>query len=423
MDIQSLQHSIRAVNPGRYLKSAFWLTSSRLLSMVVSLAATFYIARTLGPQNFGELSYAQSVLAILTVLSASIGALYRDIVRRPEEESRLLGTAWCIHFITSLISVLMTIMFALLLPHDRLTVLILGILCLTQFFSPFSIIQNIFYAKTETKWLSIVTLGLHIFISTLKILVMLSGQGVVVLAGVLVLEQALMAIGYVLLYHFLHHGSLFTWKFDPTYARQLLIDSLPIVFVAASGIIAARIDQLFIKHFLDMTSVGLYGVAIQLSEIWQFVPGILLTAVFPAIINARVHRKTYKRRLGLLIISLASYGIAIASLLTIFAPAVIELIYGPAYSGASEPLRIYIWSLVGMILGLLSTQFLLAENQRTVQMVSASGPLILNIILNIYLIPRMGMSGAAIATVVSYSLYPIFPLLFKRVRHTLGINF
>lgn len=408
--------NLEAVNPRRYLQSAFWLTVSKAAAMAVSLVATFYIARTLGPQNFGELSYAQSLLALFTIFSAAIGALYRDLVKRPSEENILLGTAGSIYMVVSLISIIAIIAFTLGTPHDPLTTAVIAILCLTQFFSPFSIIQNVFYAKTETKWLAVSNFSLHVFISMLKIIAMVSGQGVLVLAAIMVLEQAIMAAVFIGLYTGIHHGSLLKWRFNRQYAKELLIDSLPMVFIASSGIISARIDQVFIKYYLDMATVGLYGVTVQLSEIWQFLPGLVLTAIFPAIINSRLNSRTYRYRLLFLSGGFALYGITISTLLTLFAEPIVTTIYGEAFKGSADLLKVYSWSMVGMILGFVANHFLLTENLRRAQFVSAIIPALMNVLLNFVLIPKMGAVGAAYATLISYSVMPLLPFIFKSVR-------
>lgn len=384
--------------------------------MVVSLVATFYIARTLGPQNFGELSYAQSILAVFTVLSAAVGALYRDLVKYPDQERRLLGTAWSIYMGISLFSIIAIISYTLFTPHNQLTMAVISILCVAQFFSPFSVIQNVFYAKTETKWLAIFNFFQHSFISLLKIVAMMSGQGVLILAAIMVFEQILMAITLISLYVWLHKASIFRWYFDGQYAKRLFIDSLPLILITSSGIISARIDQIFIKNYIDMATVGLYGVAVQLSEIWQFIPGLILTAIFPAIVNSRLHERVYRNRILFLSGGMIFYGTIISGMLTIFAEPIVVAIYGEAFRNSAVLLQVYAWSMIGMILGFVVNHFLLAENLRREQIVTAFIPAMMNIVLNYILIPKYGAIGAAYATLISYSLMPALPFLFNSVR-------
>ena len=139
--------------------------------MALSIVTTLYIARALGPQNFGELSYVQSIIGILALFAALTGTLYRDIVRYPERESSLLGTAWVVALSGVLATIALTCGFILSIPHEQLTATIALILCFAQFFAPFAIIQNVFYAKTETKWLAITNTAIRAFTSILKVAV------------------------------------------------------------------------------------------------------------------------------------------------------------------------------------------------------------------------------------------------------------
>ncbi len=387
--------------------------------MAVSLLSTFYIARTLGPQNFGELSYAQSVIGILALFSALTGTFYRDVIRHPDQENRLLGTAWVVAFIGAFFTSALALLYVTFFSHEQLTIMVIAILCLAQFISPFSIIQNIFYAKAETKWLSITNLSVHILISTFKITAMIAGQGVLVLASIMLLEQALIALSYSFLYKHLHGGSVLKWRFDLPYMKRLVADSFPLMIITATGMISARIDQIFIKHYLDMATVGLYNVAVQLSEVWQFLPGVILAAIFPAIVNGRAIKQSYRRRLFSLAGVFTAYGVALSLFLTLAADPIIQFIYGSSFSGSVILLKIYIWSLTGMILGFLISHFLTTENKRKILVACAIIPMILNILLNFMLIPHYGAAGAAAATVISYSIAPFLLFTFKDVRSTL----
>lgn len=388
--------------------------------MAISLLATFYVARELGPLNFGELSYAQSIIGILAIVSGLTAALYRDLVGRSRAEETLLGTAWTIGFLGAFVTTISALAFAFVLPHDRSTILVIAILCLAQFFSPFSIITNVFYAKTETKALALANFLTHTFVSAAKVAAMWSGQGVLVLAVVMVIEQGLMALVYTYIYTIGHGGSLLKWRFEFSYAKKLVVDSIPLAIIAVSSVISGRIDQVFIKHYLDIETVGLYGVAVQLSELWQFLPGLLMAAVFPAIVNAKNSPRTYRNRLLFFAGVLLLYGLTLSSLLTIFAPTIVGVIYGAAFGGAVPLLQIYSWSIAGMVLGFLISQFLLTENMRRAQIACGLLPMLANVALNLMLIPRFGAAGAAYATVISYSLIMVIPLAFARVRTSLS---
>jgi len=414
-----LKQSINASNPLRYFKSAGWLVLAKLLGMVVSLITTIYITRTLGPQNFGELSYAQSVVGILGFLGAlaSGSIIYRDLIKQPYPSKIILGTAWVVSFLTSILTLAIVFIFSLAVPHDLLTKQVLYILAFAQFFNAFNIIRSVFLAQAETKALSLLQLGHHIIISLAKVIAMISGHGVLVLAAIMFVEQFLTALYLSLLYTHHHKHSLKEWSFKYPYAKQLLKDSLPFIIITSSALISGRIDQVMIKHSLDTATVGLYQAAVQLSEVWQILPGLVLSALFPAIVNAKKHNEdTYHKRLKIFAGAITFYGILAFLFTFIFAPFIINFIYGAEFLGSVPIIRVYTWSAIGTVLGYLVSYWLVSENWRTIQMLTGVIPMLINVILNFIWIPIYGAIGAAAATAISYTILPFVPLVLMKIK-------
>ena len=413
--------SLGAHNPRRYVMSTLWVFVTKFISVGVSLAAIFYIARTLGPQNFGELNYAISIVNLLAFFSAiaSTSVICRDLVKQPENQRIILGTAWVLSMLGTLLTVICVFILLFFLPHEHITFYIVGVLCLAQICSPFTVAQNIFYAHAKTKQLSLTQLGIHISVSLAKIVAMTFDQGVVVLAVIMFAEQLVMAGMMIILYTRHTKITLKEWTFNAAYARTLALDSIPFVFISMSILVSGRIDQVFLKHFIDTTAVGLYSVAVQLTEIWQVVPQMLLATLFPALVNAHLAQNNYGKRILALVTLLGLYSFGISLATTLLAPMLVPLIYGVAFSASIPLLQIYTWSLFGTVAGFLITNVLVTENKRLIQVVVGVVPMVLNIILNLILIPQAGAAGAAWATVISYTLAPLIPFCFSSIRQQL----
>ncbi len=413
--------SLGAHNPRRYVMSTLWVFVTKFISVGVSLAAIFYIARTLGPQNFGELNYAISIVNLLAFFSAiaSTSVICRDLVKQPENQRIILGTAWVLSMLGTLLTVICVFILLFFLPHEHITFYIVGVLCLAQICSPFTVAQNIFYAHAKTKQLSLTQLGIHISVSLAKIVAMTFDQGVVVLAVIMFAEQLVMAGMMIILYTRHTKIILKEWTFNAAYARTLALDSIPFVFISMSILVSGRIDQVFLKHFIDTTAVGLYSVAVQLTEIWQVVPQMLLATLFPALVNAHLAQNNYGKRILALVTLLGLYSFGISLATTLLAPMLVPLIYGVAFSASIPLLQIYTWSLFGTVAGFLITNVLVTENKRLIQVVVGVVPMVLNIILNLILIPQAGAAGAAWATVISYTLAPLIPFCFSSIRQQL----
>ena len=229
--------------------------------------------------------------------------------------------------------------------------------------------------------------------------------------------------GVLYFYNYKRYGLYFRkWIFDKEIAREFLSVSWLIMLSTAASYVYLRIDQVMIGSLLNSVSVGLYSAAVRISEIWYFIPGIICSSVFPAIVNAKMtDENKYIKRLNGLYLFLAGVALVIAIPLSLLAPFIIKVLYGDAYIGATGVLRIYIWSSVGMFLGVGVSQYLLADNRLYLLFFISLIPMIINIGLNALLIPRMGITGAAWATLVSYSIGPAFiwvrqNFLLKKVK-------
>lgn len=416
--ILKISERLGAHSPQRYIKGILWMMMTRVLSMSVSLVTAFYIARTLGPKNFGELSYSISIISLLAFFGAiaSSTVICRDLVRSPELQNKIIGTSWILSLLGTITSLVFVAVLVLALPHDQITMLVIAILCVAQIFTSFQVTQNVFFATANTKYISLSQLFTHICISSMKVIAMISGQGVLVLAVIMLFEQILSAAISLTLYVRLTKNNPLSWRWDQTYAKQIALDSVPFVLITMSSVVAGRIDQVFLKHYIDTVAVGIYNVAVQFTEIWQVFPQMFIAVLFPALVNAHISKTFYKKRVVTMAVLVVTYCISASLFTSILAPYLVPLIYGEAFVSSIPLLQIYTWSLLGTVIGFLITNVLVTENQRKIQIAVGLIPMFLNIALNLIWIPSNGAAGAAWATVISYSLAPIIPFFYKDIR-------
>jgi O-antigen/teichoic acid export membrane protein len=139
--------------------------------------------------------------------------------------------------------------------------------------------------------------------------------------------------------------------------------------------------------------------------------------LFPALIHAqKTSMVEYERRLRNLYVLVGGMAVSIAGVIFFVAPVVVNLIYGSEYSSVVSTLRIYIWSGIPVFLMVVMSQYLLAENYTKIYVAVTIVGAVANIFLNLVWIPRYGINGSAIATLVSYSTVPFVLLFFKKTR-------
>jgi O-antigen/teichoic acid export membrane protein len=185
-----------------------------------------------------------------------------------------------------------------------------------------------------------------------------------------------------------------------------------------------KIDQVMIKNFMEIKEVGYYAAAVKLCEAWYFVPMAVSTSVFPAIVNAKqTSEKLYLNRLQKLYDFLAAIAIIIAIPVTFLSGFIIDILFGPKFQPAASVLTIYIWAGVATFLGVASSQYLIAENLTKLSFYRTLIGMIINVILNLYLIPVYGINGAAIATLISYSLATLSIGFTKKTSNQISMMF
>lgn len=407
----------------RYLKNSGWMFVTRVLSLAISFFVTTFVARYLGPYNYGQLSYATSFVAIFSFIS-TLGidsVLYREILKHQDKKDTYIGTALVLKILAGLLASLLSILGAYLTGIHDIALLLITIISFTFIFNSFNVIIYEFQAAVESKIPSIIAVVVTLILSIGKIAVVMLDKGVIYLSFVLLLESILYAILY-LVFRIKRYGSISKWSFDKTIAVSIIKDSWPMMFGTAFALVYARIDQVFIRSLIDVQSVGIYDAAVRLSEVWYFLPNVLLVSLFPAIMNARnTNLDIYHKRIKyvLLLMIILSVGIAIPA--TLFAQDIVHIVFGPAFIGSYIILQIYIWSLVGTYVNLALSYFLIAENYRKMIFTSSLVGMTVNVILNLLLIPIYGISGAAIATLVSYTVGPLSLICYKEFRNKLRL--
>lgn len=387
----------------KYGINTSWILFARISMMLISFISTLYIARSLGPSNYGEIGYAISFVALFSFI-ASFGidsVLYRELIKYPEQKNSILGSALAIRLTASLIALTASISTAFFFSTNDVSFILIILLSTGFLFQSFGIINYEFSAAVNARGISLLSILITLILNILKITVIYFGNGVIYLALILLLESILYAAGYIYL-RLMTFGSIFNWTFSLSISKRIILDSWPFIFTAAFTLIYSRIDQVMIKHFLDSSSVGIYDAAVRLSELWYFIPTIIITSLFPAIINAKKHSfNQYRKRLFFLLLLILAITVVISIPISYLSQPIVSLVFGSDFIQAATVLNIYIWAFIPISIIVLFNHILLAENARTILFCSSLLGMTTNVVGNYLLIPHFQAVGAAIATLIS----------------------
>ena len=403
----------------RYFANTSWLFAEQLLRMVAGLLVGIWVARYLGPEQFGIFSYAIAFTSLFNSIAklGLDGIVVRDLVKEAEKRDIYLGTAFWLKLLGALLMLGIVTIAMQLTSSDPLTNLYILIIASGAIFQSFEVVDFYFQSKVLSKFVSICKMAQLFISSLLKLYFIYTGAELIYFVLVTLLDKVTLALSLYIAYRFQELGS-FYGHFNKAIAKQLLKDSWPLIFSGLVIMIYMRIDQIMIKEMLGERDVGLFSAAVRLSEVWYFIPVIISTSLFPSIVNAKkISDKLYDTRLRHLYTFMIWLAIMIALPMTFLSNWLVTLLYGEAYREAGQILMIHIWAGVFVFMGVASSKWFISEGLQRHLTINTVAGAIMNILLNIFLIPKYGIYGAAIATVMSQALASYFMnILFKRTR-------
>lgn len=403
----------------RYLANTGWLFFTKLLSFVISFFTIAIVARYLGPENYGKLSYAQSFVSIFSIF-ASFGIdliVYRDLVAHPDREHEIIGTAIFTKLFFGAITLVVTFGTAYFFNEDVVLTWLIGIIALGFILQPFSTVGHIFNARVLSKYPSYIGIAVALLIPVLKLVVIFFDKGILYFAAILTVEALVSAIALVGMYIYVIKQSPLEWRFSFPIFNKLFTDSWPLLLAGFSGYIYAKIDQVMIQHYIDSTAVGLYEVAVRLTEPLSFLPGVIIGSLFPAVMRAKTNdHAQYKKRLRSLSILCLSISFILVVILFIFAPFIIQLLFGQEFSRSTDILRIYVWTNLGTVATSLIYNYFVTENRTKTFLAFTAFGAAINVSANMVLIPALGMIGAAYATLFTlFCICVVFLFMYRNI--------
>lgn len=411
---------------GRYINNFNWLFFDRILRVFLALSVSIWVARYLGPRDFGILNYALAFIAFFSWAS-HLGLqqiVVRELTKTPDEVDRILGAAFFMKLIGAVISVLLiAVAISAIKPEDGLIKLVVFLASLIYVFQAFDVTSFFFEAKVLSKNTAIARSVSVMVSSALKIYLILGGYSVVWFALANVLD--IFVAGALLLFLFTHLGnSVRRWRFDINFARELIGYSWPVMIGSFLVTIHLKIDQIMIESYLSLDQLGIYSVAVRLSEAWYFIPAIIGSTVFPYFVSLRESdSKLYKYRLVQAYCGMFWLAITVALVVQIFGEPGIMLLFGQDYVGSSGALALNIWAGVFVAQSYIKMIWDVSENLQVYRIAINSTAIVVNIAGNLLLIPMYGISGAAMATLISRAFNNwVTPLMFKATRENTLIS-
>jgi O-antigen/teichoic acid export membrane protein len=394
------------------------------MRLISGILVGIWMARYLGPESFGVFSFAISFVAILGPI-AKLGLdhiVVQDLTRNPDKRDEYIGTAFWLKVIGALLLLILIIIAVQFSNNDDTTNLYIFIIAIGVVFQSFDVVDFYFQSKVLNKYVSIckfIQLGIS---SLLKIALILSDADLIWFIIVTLIDNATLAMALFVAY--LRQNLGYFWGgFNINIAKKMLAASWTLALTSYATMLFLHMDKVMVNQMHGAEAVGYYSAAVKISEAYYFIPLIIATSLFPAIINSKkISESLYLERLLNLHVLLAWLAISIAVVITFIGKPLVLFLFGAAYAPAGQVLVIHVWAGVFVALSIASKRWFIVEGFQHLILIRAVTATACNIILNLFLIPRYGIVGAAISTLISLSLETISYLFNSKLRIIFLIN-
>lgn len=382
--------------------NASWIIGCKIAQSGLALLLNALTARYFGPSNFGLINYAASLVTFITPIMTlgTSETLVNEIIKNPDREGTILGTAMTMTFLSSLVCITGLSAFVRFVnPGDPVTIRVVSLYSLLLIAQSFEQIQYWFHAKYLSKLVAVVWFFAYLAVSIYKIVLLAYQKSIYWFAIANSLDYLLIAIGLLVIYKKKRGQRL---AFSVSAARSLWSRSRYYILAGLMGEVIIQSDRFMLRHMCGDAEVGFYSAALSISCMTGFAFSAIITAFRPAILEAKKQSNLkFERGMAQLYGIIIYLAVAQSIMFTIVAKPVVRIMYGQDYMSAVPILQIVVWYTIFSYIGGIRAIWTLAENkQRYIWGVTFAG-MMFNVLLNWMLIPKLQGIGAAVATLAT----------------------
>lgn len=384
------------------INNAKWIIVCKIAQSILQLLIGMVSARYLGPSNYGLINYAASIVAFaLPIMKLGMDAiLVHELVESPDREGEILGTSLLLNVVSGVLCIGGVSIFAWLANMgERETIIVCLLYSISILFAALEMIQYWFQYKLLSKYSSIIMLVAYLFVSAYKIYLLATSKSIYWFAISHSVEYGLISF-LLLMFYRRNNGA--TFYFSLLRAKKMLSKSKHYIFAALMVVVIQNTDHIMLTSIVGKSENGYYSAAITSAGVAQFVFTAIIDSFRPMILSSKkTDNLEYEKNISRLYGIIIYLSIAQSLVFTIFAPIIVNVLYGSEYAATIPVLQILTWYRAFSFMGTIRNIWLLAEEkQKYLPSINLVG-VALNIVLNALLIPTWGARGAAFASLVT----------------------
>ncbi len=409
----------------RYFFNTSWSFMTQGVRMLAGFFVGLWVARFLGPTDFGIYNYVISFIAIFSAF-ASFGTneqLVTDLIRRPDDTRIILNAAFYLRIALGLLSLIVIFIITSLSSETQNVQVFLLISAPIIIFQTLDLVDVYYRATVNLKASSVNRIFQILISSAVKVYLIKT-------------NASLINFFYVMVFDYMSYAGLIYnsyKKLEPGFillmpktaeVKRIMLACWPLMFMVVSNNVLSKLDQVLIGSFLGKSEVGYYSSSSRIVELLGTFPALVFSSLYTAILNAKKYnQEEYYNRLYKLSRFLRLISILTAIFFSIFSLEIITFLFGAPYAAAAPILRIQSFSFIFFTMSMVSIHWYIAEGLNKLLMIKTMLAGLTNMSLNLVLIPKYGVNGAVYSSLITYSFfYGLYDYLNPKTRNSFFIN-
>ncbi len=395
-------------------KNSFWYLGFNLARLATLFLGNIWVSRSLGPESFGQFSYFLSLIIYLSAVdSLCHESIIKQYISDNVDTGLVMGTASLLSFLLSLVATLAIVIFGILTVPEHALLIAFLLFIPGQLSKPLNPVANYFDIRLLSKYSSL-ALFVGAFVS-----IVFRTIGVIFTENLIYQSfgyslQALVYGGVLYIFYRSQVGRIH-WKVSWSLLKEIFKKSFPIFLSTIIYLSLSQCDIFMIRHILDVREVGIYSIVVKLSEPWVIVSSALCTSYFPLIFNQKGNpRKQEKSFIRANQISLYFVG-ALGIVLCLMIDRIVAILLGAEYAEVGHVFKIYIWSILFLFFANIQHIWEVFHGKYSISLIKTLIACLLKIGMNLILGDYWGLTGFAVASLISLGFYGFGFNFFSRI--------
>ncbi|NWJ97424.1 MAG: flippase [Chloroflexi bacterium] len=395
----------------RIFKNIGWQYLNTLVTLISGLLMIYILNHYLGIEGYGKYNLVLGFVPTFQILTdwGVTQIALREIAKERSQLTLILGNLFWLRLALSLPALLICWTVALLLNYSGEVLFTIFLFSALLLHGPFEVFSLVFHVDLQSKYVVIPTIICTLLNFGLVSSVVIFNLGMAPIFGAILLTNALrLGSGLILAGKFERP----CFKLNFSIWRKLLLMALPLGLTSMVSAIYQQIDVVLLSKLATPYAVGIYSAALRLTNFTTFIPLAIASSLFPLFSNYYTTdqerlRTLYRQALA------AMFGLALPLVIgvTLLSDKIIAFGFKPEFAPVSTVLSINIWQSAMLFPGILAGYLLIAAGQQKINLWVQLTSLVIDVALDLLLIPNFSFLGAALANLISTLALTALPLL------------